>query len=475
MAINKGVWYGVGMAILAGGMAITYVATKPDKSAERESIVPAQSINISTSGEVPLTFQFSTATADIQYLKTPKNAQERNLLDPVWLAQMRSYGFQRAILFSDGSIANYAYPNTTGTGKGYNAKQSDFYTEAEFRDWGNGVLVAAWQSDFHTKTIDFINAWGIPCDVVLNKKNTWAQNKWLIDRCTGEYIKLAGEVLATNAEPDQWTWEDYLSWAKKTRDSIVKYYGTTKKIIADEPVIYKASRAAVEWRYEINPTTLTGMYGADSYFQIDPDILNFTANQDSNVIRAKNYFDSVVPAQIAQFQREFPGWKMIIGETLIEDNRDGNVIHVNKNIVGVYIWSEFFRVFIKNQATIPFAVQMSLRNMSDPLDNHVKIISRLNKLLVPTRKVTTVTFTGLEGCTGWSAHEGKAHYVAINNSSRNTYSLPEIFVNGGRKTPTYTAIHYTSTDWYSVVQIDSTVSESYDIKPGVTILNFTLK
>lgn len=482
MAINKGVWYGVGMAILAGGMAITYVATKPDTSAERESIVPAQSINISTTGEVPLTFQMSSATVDICYKKQQGRLVDVDVLDPEFIAHNRSLGFQRKKIFSDGAITNVSHVALPPAfGHGYNGRRSDFpnLTQAEFELEMGGVLAANFDVDFWTKTIEFCRALGLPVDISINYNDTWAENKYRIETANPEYILFGSENVSSKV-PAAHTWQQHLEWCKQTRDSINKYF-PGKKLVSDASLLYRNDRKSKDWQ-QINPTNLTGFWGADVYWQLD-DQVHYNKNEDSNIIKTKIFFDSIAPAQIAQFQSLYPTWKIYPGEVLIVDNALDNVVgggevlgsQVNKNIVGVYTWGRMYEMFLKNQAIQPLAVQMALRALQDSSENNTKIISRLNSLLVPTRKVTSMTFTGLEGCTGASMREGKSHWILINNSSLNTYSFPEIYVNGGRKTPTYTAIHYTSVDWYSVVQVDSTVSESYDIKPGVTILNFTLK
>lgn len=460
-----------GIGLLLGG---TWLFNRePDsESVERTSSTTTtnQSISISTASDVPLTFEMGTATVDIQFIKKQGQMIDKDLLDPVWLANTKALGFTRAVNFSDGSISNYAYCAVPpSVGKGYNGKVSDFPNQREFDEWGGGVLKTVFSHDFFDKSVEFTRAWGVKSDVVLNKKETWAQHKYKIDNSTGEYIFLGAEVVTTD-----WSYGQYLTWAKKTRDSIVKYYGTTKKIICDQALLYKSNRKSLEWRTYITPTSFTGVYGADAYFQVD-DLMRFTSNQDSNILKIRHYFDSIVPDQIVQFQQEWPGWKMIIGETLIEDTREGNIIYVNKAITGVYCWGRFYETFIKNQEVIPYAVQMSMKAVDVPTDNNTRIISLLNTLLNPNRKRSQVTFNGLEGCTGASVHEGKAHVILINNWSRNTYTLDQVQIDGKKKTPDFTAIHHTSATWNSEVVRDTVTTTTFQIKPGVTVLNFTLK
>lgn len=460
---------------------MTYNAVTKEPSGEKTATTPAQSINITTDGEVPLIFQMSSATVDVQITKRQGTWVERNLLDSVWLVQQKAVGFNRAAIFGDGSIAQCSHVVLPpGIGHGYNGRQSDFPTYKEFAEAQNGCLIINFPNDFFTKTLAFTNALGIPADVTLNKRDTWKENKYRIDQTGAEYIFLWSEVKILPGE----SWQSYLVWAKQMRDSISKYYGlysetnpTGKKLIADEPNMFQGDRKSVEWRLNINPTSLTGIYAGEDYWQ-SGDQAGYTPNMDSNIVRVRYYLDSIMTKEMAEFKRIFPGWKLIAGQVQPEDRREDKPKYILNTIVGDMFWSGIYEVFVENQTFQPMAVQESMKNCSDPNDPTTKILTLLNSTLKPDRKVTTLTFTGMPDCTGYALRFGnplKSHCVVINNWSRATYTLSQIMVNGNKKTPVVTAIHHTSLSWRDAIQIDTTISETFSIPPGVTVLNYTLK
>lgn len=465
---------GAGLVILGVG---TYVAVNDTGSEERTtSTTPLQSVNISSEGEVPLTFQMSTSTVDICFTGNPSSGRERLLLVEPWLSEQKALGFQRAAIHGDGSISQVSHVAIPpAIGHGYNGRQSDFKTYAEFKECMNGVLVQPWVSDFFPSTVAFVNALGIPADVTLNKRDTWKENKYRIDQTGAEYIFLWSEVKILDQYGE--TWKNYLPWAKQMRDSINKYY-TGKKIIADEPNIFQGDRVSLEWRANINPTSLAGIYGADNYWQ-SGDQAGYTSNQDSNILRVRNYLEVTMPAQMTEFKRLFPGWKMIAGQVQPEDRRDSQPIYIINYIAADLFWSGMYESCVENQDFQPMAIQQAMKNCSDPDNTTTRILTLLNSTLKPGSKVTKLSFTGMPDCTGYSLRYGsppKNHVVVINNWSRATYALSEIQFDGKKKTPTVTAIHHTSDTWGSQpIKRDTTVSETFTIVPGITVLNYTLK
>lgn len=472
-------WTGIATAAIVAVGLIFGISRSPDESSERTSTTPQAQINLTTAGETPLIFQISTATVDICYTGSASSGREKNLLLEPFLSEQRALGFNRAMIFADGSVmqcSHIAMPPAIG--HGYNGNPKDFPTIQEYNEAMGGALARNWSGDFFTNTVAFIRAVGIPMDVTLNKRDTWKQNKYRIDSTKAEYIKLWSEVKIlkdTNGE-----WQNYLKWAIATTDSIKKYYGlwsiTTpngKKVIADEPNIYQKDKKSMVWRANINPTSLTGIYGADNYWQTG-DQNNYTANQDSNIIRVRHYFDTLMPQQMAQFKSLFPNWKMFAGQVQIEDRRDEKPIYVTNTIVGSYAWGRMYQSFIENQDFQPIGVQQSMKNCSDPTTNATKILTLLNTILKPDRKVVQIAFTGMEGVTGAAVHNAKSYTVLLNNYSRNTYSLPNIWIDGKKKVPTFTTTSHTSADWYSPVVIETSTADDYTVPPGVTILTFTL-
>lgn len=478
MALSKTAMYGIGaMTLMVGGM-VTYMAVT--SSSNKTSIgVPIPAITINNEGAKPLTFQMSAATVDICYVKAPSLHTERNLTDPTFLENLKALGLTRVLNFADGSISNLCYPSITTptTGHGYNARVTDFTSQKEFDEYGNGVFKdqTKWASDFLTKTLELTRTMGWKSDAVLNKKNTWAENKFIIDNSTGEYIKLCSEVVTTS-----WGWQDYLNWANRTKDSIKKYYGlysetTTsgKKVIIDEPVLYKFNKQSTDWRANINPASIPGVYGADVYWQID-DQVSFTANQDSNLIKSKLFFDSIVPAQIAQFQTEFPGWKIIAGEFQIEDNREGNTIYVRDNMVEAFTFAGFFKMFIANQDVQPMGIYMSLRGLIDPANVKTQSFTILNKLLNPAYNVSTLTLTAMDGCDGVVLNNDKDYLMMIRNTSHSTYTLSSVKIKTKTKTPAVWKIQrqYAS-DLSGAVTRDSVSSSTLTILPvSLNVISF---
>lgn len=472
----------VGALVIAGLTIIgigTYVAVNDtgSESSEKVATTPTYAINISSTGEVPLTFQMSTATVDICYIGNPQKPplRERNLLVEPWLSQQKALGFNRACVFADGSIAQVSHiAMPPAIGKGYNGNPADFnYDMKEYAEAMGGALVADWKTDFFPNTVAFVKALGIPCDVTLNKRDSWEVNKYRIDQTGAEYIFLWSEVKILDSE----TWQGYLTWCQQMRDSVTKYYGTSKKLIADQPNLFQNDKKSVAWRANINPTSLTGIFGADVYWQVD-DQVHYTANQDSNIIRSRLYMDSIMPAQINQFRTLFPGWQMVCGQTQLEDRREPNILYITNTIVGDITWGGLYETFIENQSIEPMAIQETMKNCSDPANPTTQILTLLNSTLKPGRNVTSLSFTGMPDCTGYSLRWGdpkKNHCVVINNWSRATYTLSEIMFDGKRKTPVVTAIHHTSLSWRDAIVIDTTVSETFSIPPGVTVLNYTLK
>lgn len=440
---------------------------------EKEVSTTQPVITITTAGEVPLIFEMATATVDIQYIQ--RTMTERDLTNPEIIAEVKALGFQRLWNFGDIALMNYAYANATGTGSGYNGKRTDFPTPKgeTFESYEGGVLNKIWPHDWLDYTLEFGRAVGVKNDVCLNKKETWAECDHKIRNSTGEYIKFSSETTTMG-----WTWQQYLTWATKIRDSITKYHGTTKKLIADEPNMLKGGKPAAEWRKNVNPTTLTGFYGGRVYWQWK-DQMGASLNQDSNILLMKVFFDDSIPSQIASFQRLFPGWKIFATEIVIVDNREGNEDYqfINKSITGIYCWGRYYESFIKYQDIQPVAVQMSLKGLLDATAANTRIITLMNTLLKPDRKVVTIAFTNMEGVTGSALRFGnnsKSYALLINNSSLNTYSLSNFQIDAKKKSPTVTTIHHTATNWQSPITIDTTVSESYSIPPGVSVLNFTL-
>lgn len=487
MALATGLKVGgmvLGLGVM-GMLGYMVVKKQPSTEAEKSAAAPKPEIIITTKNAIPLTFQLSTATEDICFKRQPKDKAEINLLDPVFLAYNKWLGFTRAMKFSDGSISTYAYPdiNTPSTGHGYNGKESDFPTRLEWQEWGGGVLYYIFPSDFFNKTTEFTNALGVKSDVALNKKNTWAQNKYLIDNSTGEYIKLASEVITLKA-PVEMSASQYIAWANSTKDSIKKYYGlysesnpTGKKLIVDEPVLYKINPKATDWRRDVNPTSIPEVYGGDVYWQVD-DQVSYTPNQDSNLIKSRLFFDSIVPAQIAQFQSEFPGWKIIAGEVQLEDNRESNIVYVKNNMVEAWTWAAMFQMFIENQAIQPMGIQMSLKNLQKPEDVRPQSIAMLNKLLNPSFKVTAVEFKEMAGVDGLSLNNSsnvKEHTLLIRNTSNVTYTFTKVTIDGKPKTPsTYKIQRQYSDNWSNVVTRDSTSSSTLIILPiSVSVVTFT--
>lgn len=471
--------------VLGGVLGATAVAglwvgtRKPTE--ERVTPPTTQSeISISTKDAVPLTFQFSTATVDMQYGKNQRQGFfDVDMADPNFIAKQKAFGFNRTICFADGSITNNAYPfiNPTTSGKGYNARRSDFGTQKEFDEAMGGILAATTiTKDFFSVTVDFCKAVGIPMDVALNKKETWAESKYKIERSTGEYVLLNSETVSyKNADGNAWTPAQYITWAKKTIDSIRKYF-PTKRVVVDQALLYKNNRQSLDWRQQITPTTLTGVWGADVYWQLD-DQLNYTANQDSNMLKTTRFFDSIVPAQIAQFQREFPGWKIFAGECLIEDRREGNIIYVNNNMSEVFSWFYYYKMFIENQAIQPIAIQMSLKNLQNPTDSRSQTIPMLNKLFQGSNKVTDVTFTnmtGLDGVGVMSSANPTKHTLLIANTSPNTYTIQNIKLNGKTHSTLFQVQRQYGASYSSTPTRDSVTSTTLTILPiSLNVVTFT--
>lgn len=464
-----------------GGM---YFMTKDDSASKKSSATtPAQSINISTDGEVPLTFQMSSATVDLCFIGAPNKVKERNLLDPTWILQQKAVGFGRIDVLGDGTISQPTHVVLPpATGKGYNGNPADFATPQLYRDWNGGVLVQNWSKDFFIHTFRFGRALGVPMDVTLNKRETWKQCKYRIDSTGAQYIKLWSEVRLI--KDTSGTWSSYLKWANSMRDSIKKHFGlysadnpNGKKIIADEPNIFQMDKSSAVWRSNVTPTTLTQIYGGDNYWHMD-DQMDFTANMDSNIIRIKYYFDSLMTKQMRTFQTLFPNWKMIAGQVQLEDRDSANTLYITNTCVGDAAWGMFYESFVKNQEFQPKAIQESMRNCSDPESPTTKILTLLNSTLKQGSNVMKLSFTGMPDCSGYALRYGspqKNHIVVINNLSRATYPLSELWFDTKKKTPTVTAIHHTSLSWRDAIQIDTTVAEIFEIKPGVTVLNYTLK
>lgn len=223
----------------------------------------------------------------------------------------------------------------------------------------------------------------------------------------------------------------------------------------------------MEWRKEINPTSLSGIYGADVYWQIDDQVF-FGRNQDSNLVKVKYFFDSIVPAQITQFQTLFPGWKIFAGECQIDDNREENTVYVRDNMVECAAWSYFFKSWIENQDIQPIAVQMSLKGIDvDDTPRHLSF-KILNRLLKPNYNVSQLVLTNMDGCEGIAVNDGTAttkHTILITNTSPNTYTLTKVRINDKGKSATFNIQRQYSTDWSSPVTTDSIVSTTITIFP----------
>lgn len=460
--------------------AIMRVQNKSETETQRSEATALQPvININTSTPDSLIFQMSVATVDICYKREPKVGLERDLLEPIFFNDTKALGFNRMLKFADGAIANVSHVAITpAIGKGYNGRVSDFKTTADYDNAMNGVLKQTWSSDWFTKTTEYTRAIGVPDDVVLNPNDTWKDNKYRIDNSQGEYIFMGSEEVTAEA-PLAWTPSQYLAWAKVTRDSIKKYY-PNKKLIADQGQIYKGAPKDLKWRREITPTSLTGMYGADCYLQLN-DVMKFTLNMDSNAMKVSYYFDTLIPVYIDSFKRSFPGWKWVVGENLIVDAREGSEPYfiINKNMVGCVSWSRFYTMYLNNQDLFTSAVQMELKKYITPTDVNSKIITMLNTLLKPGWRVTDVTFENMAGVSGSSIRNittPKKHAILITNESASTYTLPKVFIDGQGKSPAFTVNRmYTSDQTWSNPNVtrDSITAETITILPkSVSIITF---
>lgn len=473
---------GGGAMLVMAGLMTYMIATKDDKDDsdnERTGAVATQSITISTDNLVPLTFQMSAATVDICYSRSPSQfANEVNLLDPAFVDKMKALGFNRMLKFADGAIANVSHiVLPPGVGKGYNGLRSDYKSDKDFAEAMGGVLAnTGWKSDFFLKTTDFIRAVGVPDDVVLNPNDSWEQNKYRITNSQGEYIFLGSEEV-TSEEPRTWNPSQYLTWAKATRDSIVRNF-SGKKLIVDQGQIYMGTPKNLKWRKEITPTTLTGMYGADCYLQLN-DVMKFTLNMDSNAMKVSYYFDTLIPVYIDSFKRSFPGWKWVVGENHIVDAREGSEPYfiINKNMVGAYAWGRFYQTFISNQDLITSAVQMELKKYGDPGEVNTKVITMLNSLLKPGSNVSTLTLSQMPGCNGVSINniaQPKTHSVLITNNSDATYTLTKVIVGIKNRSPEFKTQRMYASTWDGICIRDSVSSSTITILPkSVSITTFT--
>lgn len=473
---------GGAMLVMAGLMTYMFATKDDDDSTNEKTGATALQpvINISTQTPDSLIFQMSAATVDICYKREPTVGLERDLLEPVFFNDTKALGFNRMLKLADGAIANVSHiALTPAIGKGYNGKSSDFRTQAEFEAAMGGVLYQTWTTDWFQRTSEYIRVLGLPDDVVLNPNDTWAQNKYRIENSQGEYIFFGSEEVSAEI-PRSWTPAQYLAWAKTTRDSVKKYY-PNKKLIADQGQIYTGTPKNLKWRKEITPTTLTGMYGADCYLQLN-DVMKFTLNMDSNAMKVSYYFDTLIPVYIDSFKRSFPGWKWVVGENHIVDAREGSEPYfiINKNMVGCVAWARFYQTFLTNQDLFSSAVQMELKKYIDPNEVNSKVIKMLNSLLKPGWRVTDVTFENMSGCVGVSIRNvatPKKHAILISNSSASTYIVPKVKIDGQGKSPAFTVQRmYTSDATWSntIVLRDSITAETITILPkSVNIISFT--
>lgn len=475
---QAGITAGVMTVMIVGGYMIYNHSASTERNA---AAIPTPTIELTTAGAKPITFQMSSATVDVMARKKQGRWEERDLTDPEVIAEIKAVGMQRFMHFADASIMNYAYYLAPPQrGNGYNGRQSDFATIQEFNDWGGGILAASFPSDFLDRTITFANSVGVKSDVTINKRETWAQAKAKIDKCNGEYIKLGSEIVTTKY-PNEMNSKDYLAWARGMRDSINKYF-TGKKIIAEQPVLYKPTSKVQEFRKYVNPDSLKGMAGARVYWQIN-DQAGFTVvNQDGNIDKIKVFFNDTVPSQIRQFQTLFPGWKIFGTEVVVVDNRPeaDSLQFINKSMVGVYAVGRFAQSFIENQDIQPMCIQMSLKGLLDPTENNTKAWTLVNKLFNPDYKRIGVTFTLLDGLTGaalQSTANAKSYALLLNNSSKNAYTLTSIQIDGKKKTPsTYILQRMYAPNWEatSTVTKDSISSATISIPAcSVNLVTFT--
>lgn len=468
-------WILLILGLIGGGTGTYFISQPSTTKTSSEVTTLEQRIDVTTT-DSPLVISVGTNLVDICFQGTQKK-KERDLLDPSFQKLQSGLGFMRGAYPSVGFISVYNHYKSSG-GTGYNFVQSNFPSKKDYENYAGGVC-CGWNFDFATNSKEFTESLGIPCDICLNIKNgSWKEDKAFIDAFNPEYIYLQSE---SNIDKT-WSIDGYIKSAKPIRDSIMKYY-PTKKIVIDCAPVFKEDRNSLEWNKKLYPAFAT-QYGGRFYILGDYQE-TYTGNQDSNVIRVNDFIDNVMVRDMGEFRKVFPGWKMCVGQMLTEENRalDGSEIrtHINGGIVGILLWGRIYETIIKNQDLIPVAYQMSDKNLvsGDSSDVNYQVIKLLNQFIKSGKTLNKVAFQGMTGLTGVEVSDGKKHFLLINNSSKTSYTLQNLYLDSvkTRREMVFTTKSQYSQDWKSDIKNTTITTTGTFTVPqcSVSVLSFTKK
>lgn len=446
---------------ISGG---TYVA-----STNNEKVVtnPTPTVNVTTTNQYAVNFTTSSNAVDIFFLYKPQKNILRNLLDPTYSSLVKRVGFSNLVYPSVASISRYTHQKSTGTG--YIGQQCDFPSYADYAAYGNGVLVTAWRDAFNVNNTIFTSSIGLRNDIVLNILNgNQSQHQAMLKAFNPQFVFLGAELQTSGMKATA-----YVDSCNKIIPFIRTYYPKSI-IIGNATIMRRGNPASLRWNDTVKQVAADGF---TNYNQIG-DAENFTRNQDSNIIRINDYFNTQIPYEDSLFQSYFGTKKESVGEWMIEDNRGGNPQYVNRSITGIYGLGMFYQSFISRNNILNYTAWMSLSNLINDQnipDVNYQALKQLNTLLAVGYKVGQVGFTAMDGITGIAMINGKSVIILANNSTTKTIT-PTITTDGKGGKITYTNIRTYSSDgtWYGAIKSD-TVSTTTIMPCGYSIISYTTK
>jgi hypothetical protein len=457
---KKANWlYGILVMLGLGGIGTTAVLTQTAKTSAPSTSALATTITSTT--PVPLTFELGSNLVDWCVKSIPR-VTENDLTDAATISMGKALGFSCFAMHGVGQIAqNTHWSAITGKGSGYNFHASDWSSPTEEAAWGGGIGVAPWKDDFATMLIAYVNAMGNSrIDLVFNTQNgTWAENSAMLKQCpAAKYIWLNAEGVTD----DGYNVSQYIKDATASIDSTNKYF-PGKKFIIDLGLIYRKNPGTVDWNTQLYAAfkSKSGVVGGRIYHQAG-DRDNYTANQDSNVMRVHTFWFTTVPQDMRDFQASFPGWQSFCGEELSIDNRAGSTRWMDRKMGDVIFWYEAIMFHLDNQSIEPLALQMSFKNMMTNGTDYPEYIAvkRLNEFLrTQGANVTSVTFSNMPGVYGRSINSTSGTKMIIVNESKTDYTS-SLTVDGKVKTPSITMKRQYAKDFDSNVSADSIVTST---------------